>query len=72
MGVHKTIDKDKFPTQGAQVGFGVYVCFHYDTSNLIRGTILRDDMEEPFLTVIQLDNGRVVTAAECQYQLIGV
>jgi hypothetical protein len=31
------------------------------------GTIVRDDNEPPWRTIIRLDDGRVVLASECQY-----
>jgi hypothetical protein len=31
------------------------------------GTIIRDDMEEPFRTIISLDDGRVILATECMH-----
>jgi len=43
------------------------VCFNYDTSHILEGTVVRDDMEEPFRTVIKLDVGRFVLSSECMY-----
>ena len=43
------------------------MCFHYDTSVEIPGTVIRDDREEPFETLIKLDDGRVIRGVECQY-----
>jgi hypothetical protein len=68
MGVHPNIDFDKFPKQGANQGRNVKVCFNYDTSRTIPGTIVRDDMEDPWQTIIKLADGRYVEAGECQYQ----
>jgi hypothetical protein len=48
----------------------VNVCFHYDTSNYVRGTLVREDREEPFVGIIKLDNGRYVLTTECQYSHI--
>ena len=31
------------------------------------GTVIRDDREEPFETLIRLDDGRVLRGVECQY-----
>lgn len=67
MGCHKNITIDKFPKHGEQLGNQVKVCFHYDTDNWIGGKIVRDDMEEPYLTIIRLDDGRHVLGSECQY-----
>ena len=67
MGVVENISADRWPTQGCYLGARVEVCFHYDTSRRFRGIVLRDDAEEPGRMVIQLDNGRVVLATECQF-----
>lgn len=70
MGSHQNIDYDKFPKQGHHLGRRVKVCFNYDTSKLISGTIVRDDMEEPYRLVIKLDDGRYVLSIECMYSLV--
>lgn len=70
MGVHQNIGYDKFPKQGGWLGRRVNVCFNYDTSKSIFGTIVRDDREEPGQTIIKLDDGRYVEASECQYQVL--
>jgi hypothetical protein len=69
VGVHPAISYDKFPAQGADLHKSVEVCFNCDMRRTIRGTIVRDDQEDPFVTIILLDNGRLVTAAECQYRV---
>lgn len=66
MGVHENIDYDQFPIQRLPM-LRVDVCFHYG-SQCIKGTIIRDDREAPFDTIIQLDDGRVVRGAECHYR----
>ena len=66
MGCINTITANRFPRQ-RDVGCRVEVCFHYDTRQTQFGTIVRDDIEEPYLTIIQLDSGRFVLATECQY-----
>jgi hypothetical protein len=68
MGVVKTIGIDSFPKQGALVGKRVKVCFAYNADVNIGGVVVRDDSEEPFETLFQLDDGRIVRAVECQYQ----
>jgi hypothetical protein len=68
MGVHANITADKFPKQGSYVGRRVKVCFNYDASRRFPGVCIRDDIEEPFLTIFSLDDGRAVLATECQYQ----
>lgn len=67
MGCVATITATNFPKQTQYVNRRCKVCFHYDTSLEIPGTIIRDDSEEPFETLIKLDDGRTVRASECQY-----
>lgn len=66
MGCISTISYDKFPKQNT-VGSRVKVCYHYDTSKTHLGTIVRDDLEEPYETIIKLDNGRYLRGTECQF-----
>ena len=54
------------------VGARVKVCFHYDTSKYCMGTLVRSDLEEPFETIIRLDDGRYLRAVECQYSFVDV
>ena len=76
MGCVNTITFEKFPKQADEnyeypkVGKRVRVCYHYDTSRYHDGTIVRDDIEEPYETIIKLDNGRYVRGCECQYTFI--
>lgn len=78
MGCVNTITYDKFPKQAdkncgykyQKVGKRVSVCYHYDTSKCHQGTIVRDDIEEPYETIIALDNGRYIRGVECQYSEI--
>lgn len=67
MGCVSTITAYDFPKQSQYVNRRCNVCFHYDTSKWIAGTIIRDDREEPFETLIQLDDGRTLRGTECQY-----
>lgn len=67
MGVHANIGHDDFPAQGSLLNQRVRVCFRRDTGHTIGGLVVRDDMEEPFRTIIRLDDGRHVLADECQY-----
>jgi hypothetical protein len=69
MGVHGKIGYDKFPQQGAHSGKKVEVCFNYDAERTIPGLIVRDDAEDPFITLIVLRDGRFVLSTECQYRL---
>ena len=70
MGYCKNITIDTFPKQGIQLGAVVDVCFRYDTTKLIRGVVVRDDMEHPWETMIRLDDDRYVLASECQYTIV--
>lgn len=69
MSVVATINplRGRFPKQSDQLGYRTEVCFHYDSSHRVGGTIVRDDMEEPWRTIIQLDDGPLVLSTECQY-----
>lgn len=72
MGVVKNIRFDQFPKQCRASDFGgvgtdVLVLFNYDTEHKIPGVIVRDDAEEPYVTIIKLLDGRYVLATECQY-----
>ena len=74
MGCIDTITYEKFPKQRDEnykhsclkVGSRLKVCYHYDTSKYHYGTIVRYDLEEPFETIIKLDNGRYLRGTECQ------
>jgi hypothetical protein len=68
MGVEEAITADRFPAQSTHVGTRVQVCFHYDTTRLVGGTIVRDDTEEPGKMIIRLDDGRHVLASECLWR----
>jgi len=67
MGTHENIGIEAFPKQGSFKDKAVSVCFHYDTSCRVYGKVVRDDVEEPFITIIELVDGRYVLASECQY-----
>jgi hypothetical protein len=67
MGWHKNITAEKFPEQGSFLNRPCRVRFHYGPKEF-HGTVVRDDMEEPFVTIIKLDNGRYILSTECQYQ----
>ena len=76
MGCIENITYEKFPKQAdenykyPQVGKRVEVCYHYDISRTHSGTIVRDDIEEPFETIIKLDNGRYLRGTECRYRMV--
>ena len=67
MGNVANIDHKNWPKQGSWLGKRTRVCFHYDTSHIVLGTVVRDDVEKPWVTIISLDDGRVVLASECQH-----
>lgn len=69
MGVVKNISISNFPAQGTHLRKRVKVWFHYDVSKFILGTVVRDDMEEPGVEIIRLDDGRHVLSTECQYSI---
>lgn len=61
------IGKDAYPEQFDSVGARVLAAFDYDVANPLPATVLRDDAEEPFRTVLRLDDGRIVMGSECQW-----
>lgn len=68
MGVHRNIDYDRYPKQGALKGFRTLVYFHYNLAHEpVAGTIIRADVEDPCQTIILLDDGRVVLGSECHH-----
>lgn len=69
MGVVANITIDKWPKQGAWLGKRTSVCFHYDADRTVMGTIVRDDAEAPHVTIISLDDGRVVLTTECMHSV---
>ncbi len=78
MGCVNNIAYDKFPKQKDKdykypeyaVGARVQVCFHYDTSKYCMGTVVRDDIEEPYVMIIRLDDGRHILSTECQFRYV--
>lgn len=69
MGVHRNIDIHKFPVQSSWVNEPVLVCFNYNTDVVVQGVIVRDDLQDPYLLIIKLDDGRFVMSSECQYMM---
>ena len=67
MGCVTNLTAEKFPKQGDLVGKRVKVFFHYDASKQHEGVCVRDDVEEPFVSIFKLDDNRHVLATECQY-----
>lgn len=72
MGVAENITASRFPRQGPYLGAHVKVCFHYDTSVLIGGSIVRDDAEAPWQTIIRTTTGLYLRATECQYSIVSL
>lgn len=78
MGCINNITFDSFPRQKDKnyrypefaVGSRVEVCYHFDASKRHIGTIVRDDIEEPYETIIKLDNGRYLRGVECQFSYV--
>lgn len=58
-----------FPMQGGFNGRRVTVRFLGNTNVTFVGEIVRFDVEDPFVTLIKLDDGRHVLATECLYSL---
>ena len=67
MGVSINISANTFPKQSASLGKSCKVMFHY-TKPELTATIIREDMELPYVTILQLEDGRVVLSTECQWQ----
>ena len=68
MGVAPNISYDQHPKQGRWLHQRTKVCFNYDASKTIMGTFVRDDAEEPYISIIRLDDGRYVLTTECQHR----
>lgn len=56
---------EEWPAQGDYLGRDTRVMFHYRREPTLHGTMVREDVND--VTIIQLDDGRFVTATECQY-----
>lgn len=67
MGCHKNITDETFPKQSKWIGWSVDVCFHYNTKKIITGIFVRDDIEDPYISIIKLSDGRHVLSTECQH-----
>lgn len=68
MGTSPHVDAKKFPQQGSLLGRKVAVWFYYDTQRQIGGVVVRDDITEPVIGIIRLDDGRHVLMTECQFE----
>lgn len=69
MGYHKNIGPDRWPAQSVITGKRVVVIFNFDLSFQLEGTLVRDDTEEPDISIIMLDNGKALLTTECQFRL---
>jgi len=70
MGNIRSISHDKFPEQGKLLNKNVNVIFHYDSRHIVKGKVIRDDIEYPFVTIIKIGNDKYILTSECQYQEI--
>lgn len=70
MGIAPNVSHDQWPKQGPHLGKIAEVTFDYDFDRTVLGTILRDDAEPPYCTIIYLADGRYVLAGECQYHVV--
>lgn len=70
MGSHENISATRFPRQGTNLHKRVEVCFHFDSSQRVQGTVVREDVQSPFVMLIRLDDDRYVEAGECQYRTL--
>jgi hypothetical protein len=70
MGVVKGVGITEFPKQGQFLNKRVEVCFNHDTSKIILGVMVRNDIENPGEDIIKLDDGRYIRSTECQYHPI--
>jgi len=66
MGLQRSINVDMFfPKQSAELHKRVWVAFHFNYK--VEGEVVRDDVQDPFLTIIKLKDGRFVLGSECSY-----
>jgi hypothetical protein len=67
MGEHPGISATGWPRQSERLGDHVKVCFHYNTAAPVDGRVVRDDLDDPWVTIIRLYDGRHVLSTECQW-----
>lgn len=72
MGSKPNVSHDKYPKQGKYLGVRVDVTFNYEFDKPIQGIMVRDDREEPWETIIKLDDGRYIRGVECQYNPLDI
>lgn len=67
MGAHPNVKADSLPKQGHLKDRPVRVVFNY-TSPAVMGRCIRHDVVSPFVTLFQLEDGRVVTEHEVEFR----
>lgn len=72
MGCVNSITHKYFPEQSKDVGKTTDICFHYDTSNTVKGEVIRDDKELPYITMFKITSegplkDKTILSTECQY-----
>jgi hypothetical protein len=65
--MEKNAGFNRFPEQGDYLGVAVEVRSKYNNSNEI-GIVVRDDIEEPYRKIIELENGKYILGTECTYR----
>ena len=68
MGGHPGISATQFPRQSEYVNTGALVVFHYEIEHQHTCVIVRDDIDDPWETIIRLSDGRHVLGTECQWR----
>ena len=70
MAYHAAINATDFPLQDrAWLNKRVVTIMQFDSKRPRLGNVVRADAESPWLTLIQLDDGRFVTHLECSFKL---
>jgi len=69
MGVVTDISETEYPKQGEFLNKRCRVVFNYGPTEFL-GTMVRDDVTDPYVGIIKLDNGRYVLTDECQFALV--
>jgi len=64
---YRGVTLDDWPEQGDCLGLKAEVMFKGDSCQMTSGIIVRDDIQMPFYTIIELEDGRFVMGHECQY-----
>lgn len=69
MGVHQNISKVRFPKQGMLLNREVSVYFGEETSDTVPAIVVRCDAQPPWVTLLELADGRFVLATECRFRV---